>query len=74
MARKYQALLGWVSTSNFVSYVLNNLITNGDITVDGINRVEHIYGTLTPLSKGKMKRERKKSKIMKTSFPLPIEN
>ena len=36
--RIYQGLLSWPETSDFKTYVNNNLLLNCSITVDGINR------------------------------------
>ena len=52
-ARKYQALLGWPSTSAFVTYVSKSLMTNYNITVEYKKQVEHIYLMPTHLLHGK---------------------
>ena len=43
-ARIYQGLLGWPETSVFKTYVNNNLLLNCSITMEDINRADHIYG------------------------------
>ena len=55
-AKSYQGLLGWVATSAFNTYANNNLLLNCNITLDDINRAEHIYGEAPSILQGKMKR------------------
>ena len=72
--RRYQVLLGWTETSSFKTYVNNNLILNCNITVNDINRAEHIYGGAKPTIRGKTRKKKPKvhSRIIKIPLPLPI--
>jgi len=57
-ARLLQGRLGWPSTGQYKQLIENNLLVNTDVTADGINRAEAIYGQAVPLIKGKMVRKR----------------
>ena len=57
IARRDKLLLGWPSTSNFKTYVNNNLLLNCNITVDEISIAEHIYGEATPILQGETRRK-----------------
>ena len=54
-SQKYQALLGWPSTSDLISYLPKNLIINCDIDVDYIKQAEKIYDAAMDILKGKFK-------------------
>ena len=72
-ARRIQQLIGWPSTTTFKRIVALNMLRNCPITVDDIVRAEAIYGTPTPLCKGKMTRlATTKIKLQKIPLPLPI--
>lgn len=73
LARNIQQLIGWPSLSTFKRIVSSNLLRNCPITIDDINRAEIIFGTPSPLLKGKMiKPSSIKVKIEKIPLPLPI--
>ena len=55
-ARKYQALLGWSSSTTYENMIRKNQIINCDITVEDVSRELEIFGTPLLLLKGKMKR------------------
>ena len=71
---RYQVLLGCPETSAFNNYVINNLLINFNITVDDINRSEHIYGEATTILQGKLRRRKPTvhSKTEKNNLPLPM--
>jgi hypothetical protein len=72
-ARTLQQEIGWPSTSTFKTIISKNLIQNSGITVDDIHRAEIIFGTPTPLLKGKMVRRLPiQNKIEKIQLPIPI--
>ena len=58
-SRKRQILqqkIGWPSYTTFIFIVYDDLISNSGITVDCIERVVYIYGTLTSVLKLKTTR------------------
>jgi len=59
-------------TSTFKSNVTNNLINNGDITVNDINRVFLVYGTSIPLIEGEITRHRPPVHTNLVRVPLPL--
>jgi hypothetical protein len=72
-ARSLQQEIGWPSASSFKHIIKNNLIINSGITIDDVNRAELIFGTPTPLLKGKMTRKLPiQNKIEKIPLPIPI--
>jgi hypothetical protein len=72
-ARSIQQEIGWPSTSTFKRIIGQNLIENSGLTIDDINRAELIFGTPTPLLKGKMTRRIPiQNKVEKIPLPLPI--
>ena len=52
-ARHLQQLMGWPGTEAFKRIVRHNLIQNNDITVEDIERAQHIYGTPIALLQGR---------------------
>ena len=73
-ARIYQGLLGCPGKSAFGDYINNNLLLNCNITLDGINRAENIYGEETPILQGNVRKNKltANSNIYKIPLPLPI--
>jgi len=72
-ARKYQALIGWPSTSLYIKILNNNLVNNCDITVDDVLHGLKIYGEQKPLLKGKMKRRSPIAHTNDTKIPSPLQ-
>ena len=56
-ARFLQSQLAWPSTSDFKSYVRDNLLLNCPITVQDITRADAIYGPQVPMLRGKKVRQ-----------------
>ena len=52
-ARLLQSQLAWPSTSDFKTYVRDNLLLNCPITIEDISRAEAIYGPQVPILRGK---------------------
>jgi hypothetical protein len=72
-ARLIQQEIGWPSSSTFKTIIGKNLISNSGITIDDINRAEAIFGTPTPLLKGKIIRKLPiQNKVQKIPLPIPI--
>ena len=73
-ARIYQILLVWPETISFNTGVNNNILLNYKISLDDINRDEHIYGKATHILQDKMRRNTLTvhSKIDEKPLPLSI--
>ena len=69
-ARRYQRLLGFPATNSFKTYINNNFLFNCNITVNYIDRAEHINKEAKPTLYGKMRRKKPtvQSKIEKNTF------
>ena len=52
-ARTLQSQIGWPSNTGFKNIICNNLIINSGVTLDDVTRADFIFGTPTPLLKGK---------------------
>ena len=59
-ARRYQLILGWPSTTNYLKMVENNMITNCNINTDDIKRADIIRGPAEYVLQGEMKRKKTK--------------
>ena len=55
-ARLQQEAIGWPSSDYYKYIIKENLLTNTDITLDDIERAQHIYGPEKPLLQGAMTR------------------
>ena len=62
----------WPSTEDFKNYIKDGLIKICNITIDDINREEAIYGTPTPILKGKMKITTPHFFTKHPRIPLPL--
>ena len=72
-AQRLQQELGWPSVDQFRQIVANNLIRNSTVTIDDIDRAQHIFGTPTPLLQGKMIRSpNAKERVPRVSIPPAI--
>jgi len=71
-ARALQSVLAWPSIKDFKHLVASNAIKNSPVTIDDIDRAEHIYGPALPTLQGKMTRSSPKTK--QTVFvPVPLD-
>ena len=71
-ARALQSTLAWPSIKDFKHIIASNAIKNSPVTIDDIDRAEHIYGPALPTLQGKMTRSSPKSKS--TVFvPVPLD-
>ena len=71
-ARALQSVLAWPSIKDFKHLVASNAIKNSPVTIDDIDRAEHIYGPALPTLQGKMTRSSPKTKP--TVFvPVPLD-
>ena len=68
-ARKLQAILGWPSVQDYRKYVAYNHIKNSPVTINDIDRAEHIYGPAMPILQGKMTRT---TPVTKTTSTTPV--
>ena len=74
VARQLQQTIGWTSTTTFISYIKNNAINNCTVSIDDVHRAIAIFGTPTPLLKGKMTRPTPSShNIKRVELPLQIK-
>ena len=74
-ARLQQEALGWPSDDYYKYIIKENLITNTEVTLDDVQRAQHIYGPAKPLLQGAMTRLKPtNNKIEKIPLPLPISN
>ena len=72
-ARKLQQEIGWPSTSHLKDIVSKKLLHSCKVTVDDISRSELIYGSPTPILRGKMNMVKPKgANIERIPPPLPI--
>ena len=53
-ARQQQEEIGWHSDDFYRTIIKNNLLTNTEVTIDDVQRVEHIYGPAKPMLQGTM--------------------
>ena len=72
-ARRQQEEIGWPSDVFYHHIIKENSLTNTEVTIDDVQRAEHIYGPAKPILQGTMTRQRPTgNKINKISLPLPI--
>ena len=73
-ARRYQLILGWPSTTNYLKMVENNMITNCDINTDNIKRADIIWRPAEYVLQGemKMKKPNAHNNIPKLTLPLSV--
>ena len=72
-AQRLQQKLGWPSLEQFKHIIGNNLVRNSNITIDDIDRAQFLFGTSTPLLKGKMTRSpNSRERIPRVSIPPSI--
>ena len=74
-ARLQQEALGWPSDDYYKFIIKENLVTNTEITIDDVERAQHIYGPAKPLLQGAMTRLKPTTnKIEKIPLPIPVSN